>query len=63
MIPYTLYSDGSQIITIGKGFHFHRIIAYMGSRGKYGYRSVGWLPVLVKADLPISTAVKNDQSA
>lgn len=52
-IVYFIYSDASQIITVGKGFTFHRIIVFIGSRRKYGYRTIGWLPIVRKADLPV----------
>lgn len=53
-IVYFIYSDASQVITIGKGFSFHRIIVFIGSRGKYSYRTIGWLPITQKSTLPFS---------
>lgn len=49
---YYAYSDKSHIVSITKGFSFHRVILFLVSqtahaaRLKVNYITIGWLPIL-----------------
>lgn len=63
---YFLYSDGSQVITIGDGYCFHRVILYLGfdvgtSRAHFGYRVIGWIPVVNKRAMHASAEEKKTE--
>ena len=57
---YFLWSDGSEVRSIGTGFKFHCVILFLVSREPGTYRlrtsfhTIGWLPILDRTKLKVS---------
>ena len=58
LLPFMLYSDGSQSNSSWRGFKFHPVMICLPEhcaqqgRKRYSVRRIGWLPSLEAADLP-----------
>ena len=67
VLPYFLYSDGTQVQTIGRDVCFHRVLAYIpgrsiaSSRARFAYVTIGWLPTFTLKKLGLSPAQQKSE--